>query len=98
MVRAVNRMRFVMAGQPEIRKIAFVGDYVPRRCGIATFTNDLVSAIQAADPATECAVVAVNDTPEGYEYPPEVRFEIAEQELDSYHRAADFLNFSDVDI
>lgn len=88
----------VMSSQPEIRKIAFVGDYVPRRCGIATFTHDLLGALLSHDPQTECTVVAVNDGPEGYEYPPEVRFEIAEQELDGYHRAADFLNFSNVDL
>ncbi len=40
----------------------------------------------------------VNDRPEGYEYPPEVRFEIAEQDLDSYLRAADFLNFANTDV
>ncbi len=40
----------------------------------------------------------VNDVEEGYEYPPEVRFEFLEQDLDSYHRAADFLNFANVDV
>ena len=43
-------------------------------------------------------MVPVNDLPEGYDYPPEVRFEIEEQELDSYLRAADFLNFANTDI
>ena len=49
-------------------------------------------------PVLDCFVVPVNDIAEGYDYPPEVRFEIAEQDLDSYRRAADFLNFSNVDI
>ena len=81
-----------------LRKIAFVGDYVPRRCGIATFTQDLCTAVTRQYPAAECIVVPVNDVAGGYDYPPEVRFEIAEQDLDSYRRAADFLNFANTDV
>jgi glycosyltransferase involved in cell wall biosynthesis len=87
-----------MARNAEIRKIAFIGDYLPRKCGIATFTHDIRQAIATQYPATECVVVPVNDIPGGYEYPPEVRFEIEEKDLSSYRRAADFLNFSNVDV
>ena len=82
----------------EINKIAFVGDYLPRKCGIATFSHDMHHSIAAHCPDAECFVVPVNDRPEGYEYPPEVRFEIVEQDLDSYLRAADFLNFANTDV
>ena len=81
-----------------IRKIAFLGDYLPRKCGIATFTTDLRCAIATEFPTTQCLVVPVNDLAEGYDYPAEVRFEIAEQDLPSYLRAADFLNITDVDV
>src|SRR4051812_2583490 len=82
----------------EIHKIAFVGDYLPRKCGIATFTHDMYASISGQFPGAECFVVPVNDRPEGYDYPPEVRFEIDEQHLDSYLRAADFLNFANTDL
>jgi len=82
----------------EIRKIAFVGDYLPRKCGIATFTTDLRCAVAKEFPAMQCLVVPVNDVAGGYDYPLEVRFEIAEQDLPSYLRAADFLNITDVDV
>ena len=49
-------------------------------------------------PAIQCPVVPVNDLAGGYDYPAEVRFEIAEQDLPSYLRAADFLNITDVDV
>ena len=81
-----------------IRKVAFLGDYLPRKCGIATFTTDLCRAATAEFPAIQCLVVPVNDVASGYDYPPEVRFEIAEQDLTSYLRAADFLNITDVDV
>ncbi len=82
----------------EIRKIAFVGDYLPRKCGIATFTHDMHASVAGRFPDAECFVVPVNDRPEGYDYPPEVRFEIDEQDLESYLRAADFLNFANTDV
>ena len=87
-----------MKSATSLRKIAFLGDYLPRKCGIATFTTDLRCAIATEFPALQCPVVPVNDLEEGYDYPPEVRFEIAEQDLPSYLRAADFLNITDVDV
>jgi glycosyltransferase involved in cell wall biosynthesis len=80
------------------RKVAFLGDYLPRKCGIATFTSDLLSAVAAERPGTQCFAIPVNDIEGGYQYPDVVRFEIEEQELSSYQRAADFLNISNVDI
>ncbi len=87
-----------MTRNTDIRKIAFIGDYLPRKCGIATFTHDVCTSVATQFPGSDCFVVPVNDLDEGYDYPPEVRFEIEEQELDSYLRAADFLNFANADI
>jgi len=82
----------------KINKIAFLGDYTPRKCGIATFTHDLLQSLVEAYPRTECFAAPVNDLPEGYEYPEEVRFEFSENDLDSYRRTADYLNFSNADV
>src|SRR5438309_9643770 len=87
-----------MKDSSNVRKIAFVGDHLPRKCGIATFTSDLLAAVAAAHPQSQCLSVSVNDIKSGYEYPEVVRFEIEEQDLSSYLRAADFLNISNVDI
>src|ERR1041385_4752542 len=81
-----------------IRKIAFLGDYLPRKCGIATFTSDLLGAVAAEYPQNHCFAVPVNDLAAGYEYPDVVRFEIEEQDLSSYQRAADFLNIGNADV
>lgn len=88
----------LMKSRAEIRKIAFVGDYLPRLCGIATFTSDLLTSVATQFPKIQCFALPVNDTEEGYDYPPEVRFEIKEQSLASYRQAADFLSISDVDV
>ena len=87
-----------MQEHSKVRKIAFVGDHLPRKCGIATFTSDLLAAVAAAYPQSHCFCVSVNDIKAGYEYPEVVHFEIEEQDLASYLRAADFLNISNVDI
>ena len=79
-------------------RIAVVGNYLPRHCGIATFTTDLCDALHAEFGATELLALPVNDTEEGYDYPARVRFELAENNLASYRQAADFLNFSNVDL
>jgi glycosyltransferase involved in cell wall biosynthesis len=80
------------------KRIAFLGGFDPRRCGIATFTHDICEAVSAAAPGSQCIAGAVNDRVEGYKYPPRVRFEMLEKDLDSYRRAADFLNFNNMDI
>jgi glycosyltransferase involved in cell wall biosynthesis len=81
-----------------VGRLAIVGNYVPRLCGIATFTTDLCEAIAAAYTKTSCFAIPVNDRPEGYEYPDRVRFELSEDDLASYRRAADFLNLNHVDV
>ncbi|HEV2197821.1 MAG TPA: glycosyltransferase family 4 protein [Candidatus Acidoferrum sp.] len=79
-------------------RIAVVGNYLPRHCGIATFTTDLCDAIHSEYGAAELLALPVNDTGEGYTYPARVRFELSEDNLASYRQAADFLNFSRIDL
>lgn len=90
--------RFILSTTSLPHRIAFLGDYLPRLCGIATFTHDACESVARAAPEVDCFVGAVNDCAEGYEYPPRVRFELQEKELDSYRRAADFLNFNNADV
>src|ERR1035441_2896371 len=79
-------------------RIAVIGNYLPRQCGIATFTTDLCDAIGAEYEAVQLLAVPVNDPGSHYKYPPRVRFELMEGDPSSYEDAADFLNFSNVDL
>ncbi len=81
-----------------VRTIAFLGNYLPRKCGIATFTSDLLSAVATRHPQSSCFAIPVNDIEGRYQYPDVVRFEIEEQDVTSYRRAAQFVNDSNVDI
>jgi glycosyltransferase involved in cell wall biosynthesis len=86
------------AKSPSFKRIAFIGNYLPRQCGIATFTTDLCEAVAAVCPQATCFALPVNDVEGGYDYPPRVRFELQEKDLPSYRRAADFLNINAVDL
>lgn len=77
------------------RKIAFLGTYIPRRCGIATFTSDLLQAVGGAAPATELAVVAMGGDGN---YPSEVKLVLPEEDAGGYRRAAEQLNRAGVDL
>ncbi|HVS83005.1 MAG TPA: glycosyltransferase family 4 protein [Pyrinomonadaceae bacterium] len=81
-----------------LNRVAFIGNYLPRQCGIATFTTDLCEAIATEDSEITCIAVPVNDNVAGYAYPSRVRFELTEKDIDSYRRAADFLNINNVDL
>ena len=81
-----------------IKRIAFVGNYLPRQCGIATFTTDLCEAVAHQYSGTTCIALPINDIETGYAYPNRVRFELAEKDINSYLRASDFLNINDVDM
>jgi glycosyltransferase involved in cell wall biosynthesis len=75
-----------------LRRIAVVGNSLPRRCGIATFTTDLHQAISASRPTLETCIVAMTDHGQTYDYPNAVTFEVQDDNIEEYIRAADFLN------
>jgi len=81
-----------------ISSVAVIGNYLPRLCGIATFTTDLVEALSAEAPDINCWAVAMNDKPEGYAYPGKVRFVVNQNKLADYSVASEFLNIGQTDI
>ena len=79
-------------------RIAVIGNYLPRQCGIATFTTDLCAAISAEYGTARLLALPVNDTEEGYDYPARVRWSLAQDDVASYQEAAEFLNFNNIDM
>lgn len=86
-----------ITGSARRTRIAVVGNHLPRRCGIATFTTDLTDALTREEPTLDCVVVAMNDPGKDYDYPTRVRFEIAQSDLHAYRAAARYINHADVD-
>lgn len=81
-----------------IANVAVIGNYLPRKCGIATFTTDLVTALSDSKKDLNCWAVAMNDRPDGYRYPSKVKFEINQNSIEEYRLACEFLNINQVDI
>jgi glycosyltransferase involved in cell wall biosynthesis len=79
-------------------RIAVIGNYLPRQCGIATFTTDLCAAISAEYGTARLLALPVNDTEQGYDYPERVRWSLAQDDVKSYQDAAEFLNFNNIDM
>ena len=73
-------------------RYAFIGNSLPRRCGIATFTTDLQQAIEKSPLYEPCGIVAMNDYGRTYDYPPTVRLQLDDRRIGDYERAADALN------
>ena len=88
-------------GLPELplpTRIAFIGNYLPRQCGIATFTTDLCTAMGAEYGVGRMFAIPVNDPESNHQYPEAVRLELEQEDCSSYQRAADFLNFNGNDL
>ncbi len=80
------------------KRVAIVGNYLPRRCGIATFTHDLHAALASASPDVDVSVVAMTNPNAHYDYPTAVRYEIHDDQVADYIDAATALNKSKTDV
>jgi glycosyltransferase involved in cell wall biosynthesis len=81
-----------------LRRIAVIGNSLPRRCGIATFTTDLQRAISNSRPNLQACIVAMTDHDQTYDYPVAVTLQIKDDSVEEYVRAATFLNAGRFDI
>ncbi len=77
-------------------KICFISTYIPRECGIATYTNNLIGAIRKADQKVKMSVIAMND--KDYDYPGRVKLTINEKDNKDYKKAADYINKRNFDV
>src|SRR6202158_4805317 len=95
----VGAVRTRLLPEPSLpSRIAVIGNYLPRHCGIATFTTDLCEAISSEYGTARLMALPVNDTEQGYDYPARVRWSIAQEDVKSYQDAAAFLNFNNIDM
>ncbi|MGZ5289806.1 MAG: glycoside hydrolase family 130 protein [Actinomycetota bacterium] len=79
-------------------RIAFVSTYPPRRCGIATFTTDLMHAMRDADEDTQTRVAAIDERNVVRAYNSEVRWRIRQGSPEGYVKAAEAINESTADV
>jgi glycosyltransferase involved in cell wall biosynthesis len=82
----------------QLQSVVFIGNHLPRRCGIATFTHDLHRAVSTERPDLETCVLAMTDPGRIYDYPSAVRFKIRDDVVSDYVNAAEFLNNAGFDV
>ncbi len=87
-----------VSGSRRPPRVCLVGTAPPRRCGIATFTDDLRAGLVSLDPPTPAMQVALTDSTETYAYGPSVDYEIRADQLSDYRAAAEFIEQSEVDV
>ncbi len=83
---------------PRDLKVLFLSTWLPKPCGIATFSNDLSRALLAANPQTDYRVIAINDPGDTFHYAPVVRQQLDREELPSLRKAAAWINASGADV
>ena len=67
-----------------IERVALIGNFLPRQCGLATFTTDVFKAMRDRFPDIQVDVYAMDDHPGRYDYPPEVTGSIPQENLSAY--------------
>ena len=92
-----NLEKILGSKRKPIRAI-YISSYIPRKCGIATYTKDLTNAINPLNPHALAVIMAINRPEENINYPWEAKFKIEENNLSSYLQASDYINNSGVDI
>ena len=98
LIPASSSTRSTVPPLPLPTRIAFIGNYLPRQCGIATFTTDLCTAVASEYGCARLFAIPVNDPDSSYDYPERVRLELSQEDETSYERAAEFLNFNGNDL
>lgn len=86
--------------QHKTARVIYISSYIPRKCGIATFTKDLTNAVNVINPYGLAEILAITDPAggNGYDYPWEVKYRVRQEELAEFIAAADYVNSSSAEI
>ena len=79
-------------------RVAYISSYLPRKCGIATFTNDLTLAIDKLGVVDPSVIIAMTDPGQKYTYTDRVKMQINQFEILDYDKVVDYINNSEIDI
>jgi glycosyltransferase involved in cell wall biosynthesis len=94
----MEKLKKVLREKNKSIDAVYISSYVPRKCGIATYTKDLTVAINLINPYSKAEIIALIRPDDKIDYPAEVKFKINQYKIDSYIRAAQHINKSKADI
>jgi len=79
-------------------KVIYISTYIPQKCGIATFTKDVTTAINLINPNALAEIMAVVKENDEVDFPWEVKYRIEYDNRQSYLSAAEYINQSSCDV
>ena len=94
----LEKLRKILREKNKSINSTFISSYIPRKCGIATYTKDLTRAINLINPYSKSEIVALNKPEDKIDYPPEVKLKINQYKVNSYIKTAGYINKSKADI
>ncbi len=94
----MNKINQILDTQQSTVRTIFVSSYIPRKCGLATFTKDLTNALNDLNSESMAEIIAINDGETDLLYPWEVKYKIYQDKFDSYYQAAEYVNQSSADV
>ncbi|MEX2055281.1 MAG: hypothetical protein WD972_03800, partial [Candidatus Andersenbacteria bacterium] len=94
----MKNLQKVLLQQQHPLNVIYVSSYIPRKCGIATYTKDLTNAVNLLNSHSLSEILAVIRPEEEIDYPWEAKFKITRDDLSSYLGAAEYVNHSHADL
>lgn len=94
----MEKLKRVLREKSKSINVIYISSYIPRRCGIATYTSDLTKAINLINPYSKAEIMALIRPEDKINYPLEVKLKINQYKIDSYIKAANYINKSKADI
>ena len=94
----IKNLAKALSARVKSTRVIYVSSYIPRRCGIATYTKNLTNAVNLLNPYHLAEIVAVNRGQESLDYPEEVKFVLNHLQPHDYLKAAEFINHSGADL
>lgn len=94
----MEKLKRVLREKSKSINVIYISSYIPRRCGIATYASDLTKAINLINPYSKAEIMALIRPEDKINYPSEVKLKINQYKIDSYIKAANYINKSKADI
>lgn len=90
----MKNLEQLLANKAKAIRVIYISSYIPRFCGIASYTKDLTNAVNLLNPYAQAEIMVLNREVEKLEYPWEVKYKIEQDNLSTYLQAAEYINHS----
>ena len=94
----IKNLAKALSNRVRSTRVIYVSSYIPRQCGIASYTKNLTNAVNLLNPYHLAEIIAVNREKESLNYPEEVKLVLNDQKQADYSKTAEWINHSGADL